>query len=201
MRKWITDRLEKIGETKASLARALDLPYPRIHEVVTGKRELKMSELPQVAAFLKMPMPELVELYTGVESNAVRNNTQQVPLVSWVSAGQMSDVDAVIDLDDYPVIETSGIPKGNWIALRVTGDSMNKISPPDSIIFVDLSDRNLVPNALYVVADEEGNATYKRYRPNENPPFQPASYHDVPAPKINGVANVIGRVRRSVIDT
>ncbi|AVX04202.1 hypothetical protein MXMO3_01676 [Maritalea myrionectae] len=201
MRDWITNRLKEIGETKASLGRALDLPYARVHEVVKGTRELKVTELPIVAQFLKMPLPEFVELYTGVESQTVRRNLMTVPLVSWVSAGQLTEQAPVVDFDEFPPVETAGLPKGNWIALRVSGDSMNKISPPDSIIFVDLDDRELVPNALYVVADEEGHATYKRYRPNENPPFQPASYHDVGPPDIDGAANVIGRVRRSLIDT
>lgn len=200
MRDWITNRLTEIGETKASFGRALDLPYARIHELVNGKRELKMSELPIAANFLKISLPEFIELYTGIESQAVRRNLMTVPLVSWVSAGQMSEQSPVVNFDEYPPIETAGLHKGNWIALRVTGDSMNKISPPDSIIFVDLDDRNLVPNALYVISDEEGHATYKRYRPSETPPFQPASYHEVGPPCIKGAAKVIGRVRRSVID-
>lgn len=200
MRDWITNRLKKIGETKASLGRALNLPYARVHEVVKGTRELKVTELPTAAQFLKMPLPEFVELYTGIESQAIKRNMMTVPLVSWVSAGQLAEQEPVVSFDEYPPIETAGLPKGNWIALRVSGDSMNKISPPDSIIFIDLDDRNLVPNALYVVADEEGNATYKRYRPNETPPFQPASYHEVKPPAIKGATNIIGRVRRSVID-
>ena len=77
---------------------------------------------------------------------------------------------------------------------------MNKISPPDSLIFVDLNDRRLVSNACYVIADETGAATYKRYRPNDKPPFQPASYEDIPPPRLEGAITVIGRVKRSMID-
>lgn len=179
------------GLTQAKLGEALGISQPQARALLVGQRQLKADEIPVLERLFN----------ADYQPNSDLAPKQHVPLVSWVSAGQMTMQQPVVDLDEYPPIETAGLPRGNWIALRVTGDSMNKISPPDSIIFVDLSDRNLVPNALYVVADEEGNATYKRYRPNENPPFQPASYHDVPAPKINGVANVIGRVRRSVIDT
>ncbi|MGT2468453.1 hypothetical protein ACVOMV_32380 [Mesorhizobium atlanticum] len=41
-------------------------------------------------------------------------------------------------LSDYPTIPTADLEEGEWIALRVDGPSMNKISPPDSIIFVNL---------------------------------------------------------------
>jgi hypothetical protein len=77
---------------------------------------------------------------------------------------------------------------------------MNKISPPDSIIFVNLRDKRLVTNGCYVISDETGRATYKRYRPNDNPPFQPASYLDIPPPELEGAITIIGRVKRSMID-
>ena len=123
-----------------------------------------------------------------------------VPLVSWVSAGALTDQDGVADLADFPVVTAVDLPEGDWIALRVDGNSMNKISPPDSIIFANRRDKRLVPNACYVVADETGAATYKRYRPNMEPPFQSASYEEVAPPAFKGATTIVGRVRRSVID-
>ncbi|MCV9960779.1 transcriptional regulator [Pararhizobium sp. BT-229] len=123
-----------------------------------------------------------------------------VPKISWVSAGQLTEPVPVEDLSDYPSVTTVDLPRGVWIALEVEGDSMNKISPPGSTIFVNIKDKRLVPNACYVVADETGAATYKRYRPNDNPPFQPASYQEIAPPKFKGAVHVIGRVRRSVIE-
>jgi len=124
-----------------------------------------------------------------------------VPKVSWVSAGQLAEQPGIESFDDFPTEPAIDLPEGQWIALEVEGSSMNKISPPGSIIFVNLRDKRLVPNGLYVVADETGAATYKRYRPNDDPPFQPASYDKkVEPPKFSGAVQVIGRVRRSMID-
>jgi len=123
-----------------------------------------------------------------------------VPLISWVSAGQLRDEDAVVDLSEFSTVTTADLPTGDWIALKVDGPSMNKISPPDSIVFVNRRDKRLVANACYIIADETGAATYKRYRPSEKPPFQPASYDDVKPPKLEGAITVVGRVRRSIID-
>lgn len=123
-----------------------------------------------------------------------------VPLISWVSAGMLSEQQPVTDFGDFQTIPALDLPDGEWIALRVVGDSMNKISPPESIIFVNRRDKRLVHNACYVVTDEAGNTTYKRYRSDEYPPFQPASYKSIDAPTFEGAINVIGRVRRSVID-
>lgn len=125
-----------------------------------------------------------------------------VPFVSWVTAGQLQHQDAVTELSEYPTIPAVGLPAGDWIALRVERDanSMNKISPPESVIFVNRADKRLVPNACYVIADEEGRVTYKRYRPNDKPEFQPASYEDVEPPELTGTISIVGRVKRSMID-
>lgn len=126
--------------------------------------------------------------------------TVDVPLVSWVSAGEMALDDGLVDLTDFPTVAGIDLPAGEYIALRVDGPSMNKISPPDSIIFVNTSDRRLVMNGCYVIADETGAATYKRYRPNDDPQFQPASYDDIDPPRLEGAIRIIGRARRSMID-
>ncbi|MDX8466053.1 S24 family peptidase [Mesorhizobium sp. VK23B] len=126
--------------------------------------------------------------------------TIDVPIVSWISAGELGSQEGVVNLSDYPTIPTTDLEEGEWIALRVDGPSMNKISPPDSIIFVNLRDKRLVTNGCYVIADETGRATYKRYRPNDIPPFQPASYLDIPPPELEGAITIIGRVKRSMID-
>ncbi|MGB3898156.1 MAG: S24 family peptidase [Mesorhizobium sp.] len=125
---------------------------------------------------------------------------ENVPIVSMVSAGALAEVATLRDLSEYPTRPAVNLPQGIWVSMRVEGNSMNKISPPDSIIFVNLADKRLVHNACYIIADETGSATYKRYRQNANPPFQPASYDDVPAPRPEGEVRIIGRVYRSTID-
>ncbi len=129
---------------------------------------------------------------------AVPTSLLDVPLIANVSAGEMLRDDLVDET--IGVLQIAGLPPGDWIALRVEGSSMDRISPPESIILVNRNEKQLVPNACYVIADQDGNATYKRFRTNPNR-FEPVSTnpdhetifpeHDVP---------VIGRVRRSMID-
>lgn len=124
-----------------------------------------------------------------------------VPLLSWVSAGALALPDAPLpDMDDHKTVYAPDLEKGDWIALRVDGDSMNRISPHDSIIFVDRSDRKLVANACYVIADIDGGATYKRFRPPNT--WEPVSTNPVHEPLSLAPGRepyIIGRVRKTIL--
>lgn len=176
--------------TQTDLGNALGISQPQARDLIFGSRKISAEEIPILEKFFGAAF-----IYQAPVTAI------SVPLVSWVSAGQMSETSNSNDFEDYPLVHATGLPPGEWIALRVDGASMNKISPPDSVIFVNTKDTDLVANGLYIVADEAGNATYKRYEPEKEPPFQPASYKDIPPPKFEGTVRIIGRVKRSMIDT
>lgn len=126
-----------------------------------------------------------------------------VPLISWVSAGALAETANVAGaFEDVPYVSTHELdPSGDWIALRVDGRSMDKISPHDSIIFVNRKEKNLVPNACYIVGDGNGGATYKRYRPPNI--FEPVStkkeQFEIIRFPIEQPPEIIGRVRKTVL--
>lgn len=130
------------------------------------------------------------------------------PLISWVSAGHLLQPDHVEELLTAKQVAFPDLDKsGQWIALRVVGDSMDRISPPDSIIAVNLADRRLVPNGCYIFADGDGGATYKRWRPadhrNRYSQIAPVSTNKTHQPifmKDGQEPVVIGRVRRSILE-
>lgn len=129
----------------------------------------------------------------------LQRHSVDVPLVSWVSAGKMSFPDVSEDM--IGLLHVSDLePAGDWIALRVVGDSMDRISPPDSIIFVDRADKVLVPNACYVISNGDGEATYKRFRSNPMR-FEPVSTntsHEPIYPTREPL--IVGRVKKSTIE-
>lgn len=86
------------------------------------------------------------------------------------------------------------------IALDVVGTSMNRISPDGSKIIVDLLDREMSGNRLYIV--RVGNeTTYKRFKDNPRR-LEPDSTD--PAHEtifLDGLkAYPIGRVKRTLLD-
>ncbi len=125
----------------------------------------------------------------------------EVPLVSWVAATGFSETTAVERGDDLSYLPVPGLPRGDFIALRVVGDSMNLIAPDNSVIVVDRSDTALKPGNFYVFATpDHGEATFKRWRsrPDRLEPYSTNPAHDPIYPE--SPPTVIGRVRKVMLD-
>ena len=53
-RKWIESRLSTLGKSKKELAVALDVPPPRINEIIDGGRRIHSDEIAPLALCLEM---------------------------------------------------------------------------------------------------------------------------------------------------
>lgn len=181
------------GLTQVQLASKAGLSQQLISQLERGVNT-STTELPAIASALSCAVFDLDDSYlpdVGGVPLAV------VPLVAWVSAGAMLAADIADDV--LGQVRAADLPSGDWIALRVEGDSMDRISPPKSIILVDRKRRALVPNACYVIEDGDGNATYKRYRPNPDR-FEAVSSRDHPTLYPDNTPRVVGRVMRTFLD-
>ena len=180
---------KRVGLKIEELAERAGLSTTYVWRMERGERNVSLKNLQKLADALGVAPSDLIE------SKPVAD----VPILSWVSAGMMARDD--VQQDVVGEIRMSDLdPRGEWIALRVEGDSMDRISPPGSLILVDLTDKALVPNACYIITDGDSQATYKRFRSNP-PRFEPVSTNPSHEPIFpDGEPAVIGRVRRSLID-
>ena len=180
---------KRVGLKIEELAERAGLSTTYVWRMERGERNVSLKNLQKLADALGVAPSDLIE------SKPVTD----VPILSWVSAGMMARDD--VQQDVVGEIRMSDLdPRGEWMALRVEGDSMDRISPPGSLILVDLTDKALVPNACYIITDGDSQATYKRFRSNP-PRFEPVSTNPSHQPIFpDGEPAVIGRVRRSLID-
>lgn len=200
----VADRLRQARqeagfESVADAARALGVSYPTYAGHENGARGLRRDSLTKYARRFKVSVDWLLTGKGDKSEDAAE--PMRVPLISWVSAGGLVLPDYVPDgLDNVPFVYAPDLdPNGDWIALRVDGRSMDKISPHDSIIFVNRKERTLVPNACYIIGDGNGGATYKRFRPPnilEAVTTKPENY---PSMTFTQEPDIIGRVRKTVL--
>lgn len=199
----INERLQQLGKTPRAASIEAGGGPDLIRNISRGRSKAPRGKtLTGLAEVLGVSVEWLMTGNGEVappDNKIFTTNKLKVPLLSWVSAGTMAFPD--VSEETIGTVEETGLsPNGDWIALRVVGDSMDRISPPDSIIFVDRKDKVLVPNACYVISNGDGEATYKRFRPNPMR-FEPVSTnpnHETIYPQREPL--IVGRVKKSIID-
>ena len=201
LQKRIEERLKEVGKTPRAASIEAGGSPDLIRNITRGKSKApRGANLTRLADVLGVSAEWLMTGQGNIApADAPRHrDLRRVPLISWVSAGVMAFPDISEEVLDW--VEEAGLdPNGDWVALRVVGDSMDRISPPESIIFVDRKDQVLVPNACYVISNEDGEATYKRFRSNPMR-FEPVSTnpaHEPIYPRQEPL--IVGRVKKSTI--
>lgn len=144
---------------------------------------------------------EFVDELSPKLSNVVEDVTSTVsaPLISWVQAGELAEVVDPYSLGSFEKEIIVEYNRESVIALRVKGSSLNRVAPDGSIIIVDYTLQELVPEKFYVLR-VEGEATVKRYQTNPDrfEPFSTEPDHPIVFPS-DGLY-LVGRVVRVVTE-
>lgn len=202
------DRLRlAISETGMSMTDAAERfgwSYNTLKSNVNGNMPFSFKKAMVYAARLKI---RAEWLYAGTPpmrepTKAERRTALDVPVVAWVQAGHLADMSVVHDMADLDYVTTDGLAPGEWFATDVHGDSMDRVSPEGSRVFVNASDRTLVAGRFYIFS-WRGETTYKRYYDDPVQRLEPFSTNPANRPLYpvkDEDWTVIGRVFRSVID-
>lgn len=189
---WAAEALKHASLGQAEAARRMrehghSMDRAAVNKLVIGKRGLDAAEMLSLSEITGYPIPGHAKTV--------------VPLLSWVSAGKLVDSSSQIEARNAKTIPVADLPAGDYFALRVVGDSMDRLSPEDSVIIVNRGERELVPNKAFVFAIR-GEATYKLWRPKP-PRLDPFSTNPANEPRFiddGQDLHVIGRVRRTILD-
>lgn len=179
-----TELAEKIRTSKQNVQRWAD-----------GERKLPIPRAAQIAPYVDSTAAELIL--------ADMSGIQRVPVLDEVSAGRLSAPNSQILIEDVPLLAFTDLGRGAFFALRVKGNSMDRVSPDGSVIIVDRADTQLVAGKPYVFSEKGGEATYKLWRPGEPAYLEPNSWDNTNKPvfiKRMKDLTVLGRVRRTILD-
>jgi len=138
----------------------------------------------------------------GILPEIMAPGVQQIPLISWVSAGGLIDANSQVPEVDSPKMIFSGLGDGEFFALEVKGDSMDRFSPDGSVIVVDRRERDLNEGKPYIFWHRVEGTTFKLWQSDPDR-LVPHSWNAANKPifiKRKRDFAVIGRVRRTVLD-
>jgi SOS-response transcriptional repressor LexA len=208
MAQWVEAAMLHSGMSQSDLARRLaerlrvDFDRSKINKIVLGKRKVSADELFAIEEATGYPAPATLRDAAPPEKGS--SKIVQVPLLDNVTAGKLKTPSSQIPVEDVPLLAFADLGRGEFFALRLEddADSMDRVSPPGSVVIVNKADREL-RNGKYYIFSIDGETTYKMWVDDE--PAYLAPYSTNPTHKPIFVRrkrdfDVIGRVKRTVLD-
>jgi len=122
-RNWIAEGLKKPGKGKRKLADALGVDPSAVTRILDGTRQVKLHELPKIAAYLEEPAPESDGFYEPEATYEEGPGT--VPVRGYVGAGAMAfylPQEVELDRVEAPPGSTDAT-----IALEIRGTSLGEL--------------------------------------------------------------------------
>lgn len=186
--------MARVGIGPTALGELVDTSKQNITRWASGDRKLVVEWARKLAPKLGTSPEELLLADAG--------SLQRIPLLSWVSAGQLADADSQILIQDVPLLAFADLGRGDFFALKVEGDSMDRVSPEGSTIVVNRDERDPVSGKAYVFFHRTEGATYKLWHsdPDYLEPFSTNPAHKPIFVKRKKDLEVVGRVRRTLLD-
>lgn len=200
--------MRRKGMGSTELARQIGDSKQNVSRWRVQSRALPPTAADKIAPVLETTAAALLLIDTPARRRAAKAEKPtpkiaNVPLLDTVPAGKLSAPTSQLPIEDVPLLAFADLGRGEFIALTVMGDSMDRISPEGSVVVVNKAERTLVAGKPYVFC-HKGEVTFKLWRP-EPPRLQPFSTNPSHEPifvksKADAEKLVVGRVKRTVLD-
>ncbi|MGH1142108.1 LexA family protein [Bacillus pseudomycoides] len=146
-----------------------------------GLKEPRMGAIQKIADHFGILKSDIIEdqnskvTYIRPNQSEIKNNCKPVPLLGAIAAGTPLEMVAVEEWVNIPVEITDCHPHA--FLLRVVGDSMNKVVPPNTLALID-PDIEIRNGDIAAVAVNGFDATLKRfYKFQDGITLEPESYN------------------------
>lgn len=166
--------IKKQGKTVMDLSEELGISYSTVSDWKNGKKMPRGGSLQKLSDYFGVNLSVLLEEDTDSHLRApqeISYDEIELPLYGDVAAGALAELESV----DVWDVETVKLPKlllqkyasnDNLFAMKVNGDSMDKIIPNGSLIVVKPIEQPLYKDGDIVVFSYNGEYSLKKYRPN-----------------------------------
>lgn len=140
-----------ISQEDLGLQMDAQLSGSTIAKLENGRQALSVDYLLEIGRILGVDPAEIIMPREGT--------ARFVPIIGMVAAGNWQEA---IEMANEAMPIPSDVGGPNCFALRIEGDSMDKVVPDGGAIVVDPDQRDLVANKHYVVMNAEGETTFKK---------------------------------------
>ena len=185
----IRARRKQAGMSMEELGHHVGVHFTTIAKWERSQRALPPDALAAIAAALRVDPGELAP------GAPLRIPARMVPVLGKIAAGHAKE--AIGAGDPEEVLGYVPAPYGgvNAYGLQPDGDSMNLVVPDNATIVIDPDQIELREGSIYAVMNEDGEATFKRFR-SEPPRLEPCSTNPEhrPIPLGREPFRVLGRV-------
>lgn len=166
--------IKKQGKTVMDLSEELGISYSTVSDWKNGKKMPRGGSLQKLSDYFGVNLSVLLEEDTDNHLRVPQEiscDEIELPLYGDVAAGALAELESV----DVWDVETVKLPKlllqkyasnNNLFAMKVNGDSMDKIIPNGSLIVVKPIEQPLYKDGDIVVFSYNGEYSLKKYRPN-----------------------------------
>ena len=186
----IRELRDQRGWSLRELADRMGIHYTTVAKIERSQRRLTHEWATKFAEAFGVKIFQVASDYEGASFPLV---ARQHPVIGMVAAGNWRE--AVVETDDYIAAPVTG---RNAFGLRVDGASMDRIAPEGAVVMVDPDQPDLHDGSLYVVMNDESEATFKQYRANparlepcsSDPTFKPIVLGQQPFTVVGKVVGV-----------
>lgn len=166
--------IKKQGKTVMDLSEELGISYSTVSDWKNGKKMPRGGSLQKLSDYFGVNLSVLLEEDTDSHLRSpqeISYDEIELPLYGDVAAGALAELESV----DVWDVETVKLPKlllqkyasnDNLFAMKVNGDSMDKIIPNGSLIVVKPIEQSLYKDGDIIVFSYNGEYSLKKYRPN-----------------------------------
>lgn len=153
---------KRLTLTQPDIAERLGVSVAQVSRWETGKDNIPSSRLPAIAAAYQATIGELFDADDAGEAVFLEGAqpVSPIPLLGDVPAGNWRE--AVRKTHHFIPAPEAGIPKSAY-ALKVVGDSMDKVVRDGATIIIDPTDLDLFDRSYFVVRNGDGEVTFKQY--------------------------------------
>lgn len=176
---------KKHGLTQAELAQMLHVHQTAVSQWEKGRTVPDIEQMKELSVIFDVPMECIADVqavHSYINNGAVpKKQGIKIPVLGNVAAG--IPLEAITDVDDYEEISEAMAAGGEYVALRIHGDSMEPRMQEGDVVIVRVQDTiESGETAIVMVNGDEATCKRVKITPDgimlisNNPDYEPMFY-------------------------